>query len=228
MDTVIEKLSNMNIMAYETSARGIFYNGTSNANSPMYKSKVTLGDLLGTSSPLTDYLKVEYNQMKQQIGDVSFEDYKNMAFADTSFDYYSKSEKITELAVSIVVNGAILAVGAMLPLPIMIALGFVSGGKNIIEWKTGTDLITGEKLSAGDRIIRGLSGIADLALAGYGTYKMISTPKGNISAITAEKASGANDFKFGSNSKNHLKNVETVNTKRVLLVVIIWMNSIMH
>ncbi|WP_036098571.1 EndoU domain-containing protein [Listeria floridensis] len=29
-----------------------------------------------------------------------------------------------------------------------------------------------------------------------------------------EKASGANDFKFGSNSKNHLKNVETVNTKK--------------
>jgi hypothetical protein len=29
-----------------------------------------------------------------------------------------------------------------------------------------------------------------------------------------EKISGANNFKFGSNSKNHLKNVEAVNTKK--------------
>lgn len=89
MDSLIEKLSNMNIMGYETMARGSFSNGVNSVGVAMPKMKVTLEDLLGNNSPLTDYLRVEYNQMKQQIGDVSFEDYKKMAFADTSFDYYS-------------------------------------------------------------------------------------------------------------------------------------------
>ncbi|WP_228470700.1 CdiA family toxin C-terminal domain-containing protein [Listeria welshimeri] len=38
--------------------------------------------------------------------------------------------------------------------------------------------------------------------------------KGSGESGIIKKASGANDFKFGSNSKNHLKNVEAVNTKK--------------
>ncbi|WP_206850702.1 hypothetical protein, partial [Enterococcus plantarum] len=83
--------------------------------------KVTLEDILGNSSPLADYLRVEYNQMKQQIGDVSFEEYKNMAFVDTSFDYYSRNEKVKDLAVTLVINGAVLVVGGMLLWPLMVA-----------------------------------------------------------------------------------------------------------
>ena len=37
---------------------------------------------------------------------------------------------------------------------------------------------------------------------------------GGLADDVAEKASGANDFKFGDNVKNHLKNVENVNTKK--------------
>ncbi|WP_088809436.1 MULTISPECIES: CdiA family toxin C-terminal domain-containing protein [Listeria] len=41
--------------------------------------------------------------------------------------------------------------------------------------------------------------------SGNDGYSICSSPKGG---------SGASNFKFGSNSKNHLKNVETVNTKK--------------
>lgn len=198
MDTVVEKLSNMNIMAYETSARGIFYNGTSNANSPMYKSKVTLGDLLGTSSPLTDYLKVEYNQMKQEIGEVSFEDYKNMAFADTSFDYYSKSEKITDLAVTLIIGGATVYIGGLLPTAIMTALGYTAAGVNGYAAYTGKDLLTGKELSDGDRILRGLSAIADTAMALYGTVKIIQGNRYSASKIILDNGDSAYIAKDGT------------------------------
>lgn len=191
MDSLIEKLSNMNIMGYETMARGSFSNGVNSAGVAMPKMKVTLEDLLGNSSPLTDYLRVEYNQMKQQIGDVSFEEYKNMAFVDTSFDYYSRNEKVKDLAVTLVINGAVLVVGGMLPWPLMVALGLTSGGKNISEAWRGKDLFTGEELSTGDRILRGLSGVADVALAGYGTYKGIKPRKGTEKIVPVERETGS-------------------------------------
>ncbi|MBO0422880.1 pre-toxin TG domain-containing protein [Enterococcus plantarum] len=168
--------------------------------------KVTLEDILGNSSPLADYLRVEYNQMKQQIGDVSFEEYKNMAFVDTSFDYYSRNEKVKDLAVTLVINGAVLVVGGMLPWPLMVALGLTSGGKNISEAWRGKNLFTGKDLSTGDRILRGLSGVADVALAGYGTYKGIKPVKGTTKVIVSEKASGA-----GSRLDINIKNFEIKN-----------------
>ncbi|MBO0424012.1 pre-toxin TG domain-containing protein [Enterococcus plantarum] len=192
MDSLMEKLSNMNIMGYETMARGSFSNGVNSAGVAMPKMKVTLEDLLGNSSPLTDYLRVEYNQMKQQIGDVSFEEYKNMAFVDTSFDYYSRNEEIKDLAVTLVINGAVLVIGGTLPWPLMVALGLTSGGKNISDAWRGKDLFTGKDLSTGDRILRGLSGIADVALAGYGTYKGLRPRPGTTKVVVSEKASGAN------------------------------------
>lgn len=166
--------------------------------------KVTLEDILGNSSPLADYLRVEYNQMKQQIGDVSFEEYKNMAFVDTSFDYYSRNEKVKDLAVTLVINGAVLVVGGMLPWPLMVALGLTSGGKNISEAWRGKDLFTGKDLSTGDRILRGLSGVADVALAGYGTYKGIKPVKGTTKVIVSEKASGAKLNKLKPNEINNM------------------------
>lgn len=188
MDSLMEKLSNMNIMGYETMARGSFSNGVNSAGVTMPKMKVTLEELLGNSSPLTDYLRVEYNQMKQQIGDVSFEDYKKMAFADSSFDYYSRNEKVKGLAVTLVINGAVLVIGGMLPWPLMVALGLTSGGKNISEAWRGKDLFTGKELSTGDRILRGLSGVADVALAGYGTYKGVKALKGTKDVVVSEKS----------------------------------------
>ena len=53
--------------------------------------------------------------------------------------------------------------------------------------------------------------------SGRSNYKNIMTQAKNLQtaqALLNEKASGANNFKFGNNSKNHLKNVEVVNTKR--------------
>ncbi|MBO0471482.1 hypothetical protein JZO66_13080 [Enterococcus sp. DIV0242_7C1] len=94
----------MNIIRYETMARGSFSNGVNSAGVAMPKMKVTLEDLLGSSSPLTDYLRVEYDKMKQEIGDVSFEDYQKMAFADTSFDYYPRNKKLKNLATIMVVD----------------------------------------------------------------------------------------------------------------------------
>ncbi|MBC6295515.1 EndoU domain-containing protein [Listeria sp. FSL L7-1517] len=38
--------------------------------------------------------------------------------------------------------------------------------------------------------------------------------KGKKVEKSTKKASGANNFKFGSNSRNHLKNVEAINTKK--------------
>lgn len=38
---------------------------------------------------------------------------------------------------------------------------------------------------------------------------------------------GANNFKFGDNAKNHLKNVENISTKKGLVVDITWMNFTM-
>jgi len=192
MDSLIEKLSNMNIMGYETMARGSFSNGVNSVGVAMPKMKVTLEDLLGNNSPLTDYLRVEYNQMKQQIGDVSFEDYKKMSFADNSFDYYSRNEKVKDLAVTVVINGAVLVIGGTLPWPIMVTLGLTSGGKNISDAWRGKDLFTGKKLSTGDRILRGLSGVADVALAGYGTYKGLRPRKGTTKVVVSEKNSGTN------------------------------------
>ncbi|MCA5014415.1 MULTISPECIES: pre-toxin TG domain-containing protein [unclassified Enterococcus] len=192
MDSLIEKLSNMNIMGYETMARGSFSNGVNSAGVAMPKMKVTLEDLLGSSSPLTDYLRVEYDKMKQEIGDVSFEDYQKMAFADTSFDYYSRNEKVKDLAVTVVINGAVLVIGGMLPWQLMVALGLTSGAKNVSDAWRGKDLFTGKELSTGDRILRGLSGIADLALAGYGTYKGLKPLKGTNKVVVSEKSSTTN------------------------------------
>lgn len=124
------------------------------------KMKMTLDDLLGNSSLLTDYLRVEYNQMKQQLGDVSFEDYKKMAFADTSFDYYSRNEKVRDLGVTLVINGALIAIGATLPWLIMVALGLMSGGKNVSDAWRGKDLFTGKSLSTGDRLLRGFGSMS--------------------------------------------------------------------
>ncbi|GGC97560.1 hypothetical protein [Enterococcus wangshanyuanii] len=90
-------------------------------------------DLLGNGSPLTDYLRVEYDRMKQEIGDISFEDYQKMAFADTSFDYYSRNEKVKDLAVTVVINGAVLVIGGMLPWQLMVALGLTSEAKNVSD-----------------------------------------------------------------------------------------------
>ncbi|MBP2100453.1 pre-toxin TG domain-containing protein [Enterococcus rivorum] len=190
MDEFMEKLSNMNIMGYTTMARGAYSNGMNAAGVSKYKMKVGLGDILGSSSPLTDYLQVEYEEMRQKVGDVSFEEYQKMAFADTSFDYYSKSEQITGLAVTIIVNGTALAVGAMLPVPIMIALGLAGGVKNGYDTLSGKDLITGKELSQGDRILRGLAGIADIGLAAYGTYKGIKAMKGTKGVVPKVEVDG--------------------------------------
>ncbi|EOI06924.1 hypothetical protein UAY_00266 [Enterococcus moraviensis ATCC BAA-383] len=189
------------------------------ADDAMPKMKVTLEDLLGNSPPLTDYLRVEYNQMKQQIGDVSFEDYKNMAFADNSFDYYSRNEEIRDLAVTLVINGAVLVIGGTLPWPLMVALGLTSGGKNISDAWRGKDLFTGKKLSTGDRILRGLSGVADVALAGYGTYKGIKPVKGTKNVVVSDKASGAEpsskDLSQFENLKGEYASKEIPNADRV-------------
>ncbi|WP_321386944.1 pre-toxin TG domain-containing protein [uncultured Enterococcus sp.] len=212
LDGVLEKMSNMNIMGYETMARGSFSNGVNSAGVPTQKMKVTLDDILGSSSPLSDYLRVEYNEKKKQLGDVSYEDYQKMAFADTSFDYYSKGEKIKDLGVTLLVNGALIAVGAMLPWPIMVALGFASAGKNGYDAVTGKDLFTGKELTTGDRILRGLSGVADLALAIYGTYKGVQAIKGTNKVVSAynkknidiDDVVDANDIiKNSKNGKNY-------------------------
>ncbi|WP_083571663.1 hypothetical protein, partial [Enterococcus moraviensis] len=47
-------------------------------------------------------------------------------------------------------------------------------------------------LSTGDRILRGLSGVADVALAGYGTYKGLRPRKGTTKVVVSDKGSGAN------------------------------------
>lgn len=212
LDGVLEKMSNMNIMGYETMARGSFSNGVNSAGVPTQKMKVTLDDILGSSSPLSDYLRVEYNEKKKQLGDVSYEDYQKMAFADTSFDYYSKGEKIKDLGVTLLVNGALIAVGALLPWPIMVALGFASAGKNGYDAVTGKDLFTGKELTTGDRILRGLSGVADLALAVYGTYKGVQAIKGTNKVVSADNKKNididdvvdANDIiKNSKNGKNY-------------------------
>ncbi|WP_430598108.1 pre-toxin TG domain-containing protein [Enterococcus sp. AZ177] len=130
--------------------------------------------------------------MKPQIGEVSFEEYKNMAFLDTSFDYYSRNEQVEGLAMLIVVNGAKIAVGVMLPWPIMVvAWGLASGGKDISDAVRGKDLLTGEELSTREHISRGLSGIVDVALAAYGTYKGVQVFKGTKGAVVGKKASRA-------------------------------------
>ena len=61
----------------------------------------------------------------------------------------------------------------MLPVPIMIALRLADGMKNGYVALSGKDLIAERELSQGNQILRGLSGIVDFGLAGYGTYKGI-------------------------------------------------------
>ncbi|WYJ94226.1 hypothetical protein A5889_001728 [Enterococcus sp. 9D6_DIV0238] len=79
-----------------------------------------------------------------------------------------------------------------------------SGAKNVSDAWRGKDLFTGKELSTGDRILRGLSGIADLALAGYGTYKGLKPLKGTNKVVVSEKTSGAN---VGKNLQNQSKNL---------------------
>nr|WP_246456425.1 EndoU domain-containing protein [Listeria immobilis] len=93
---------------------------------------------------------------------------------------------------------------------------------------TGEHPITGDKLSWGER---GLSLLFIIPLAKIGKYvakgfKFVTEGVEDLSKLhkkadkgkkvekSTKKASGANNFKFGSNSRNHLKNVEAINTKK--------------
>ncbi|MBP2100448.1 pre-toxin TG domain-containing protein [Enterococcus rivorum] len=78
----------------------------------------------------------------------------------------------------------------MLPVPIMIALGLTGGVKNGYDALSGKDLITGRELSQGDRILRGLAGIADIGLAAYGTYKGIKAMKGTKGVVPKVEVDG--------------------------------------
>ncbi|MFS7199937.1 hypothetical protein CKN63_07650 [Carnobacterium divergens] len=88
---------------------------------------------------------------------------------------------------NIIVNGAMLAVGASLPWKIAAAWGLVSGVKNGTEAAIGKDAITGKELSNQEKIARGLFGALDIGLLGYGGLKGF---KGRVK--TTKKASGAN------------------------------------
>jgi hypothetical protein len=114
--------------------------------------------------------------------------------------------------VTLVINGTVLVIGGMLPWPLMVALGLTSGGKNISDAWQGKDLFTEKELSTGDRILRGLSGVADVALAGYGTYKGLKPVKGTNKVVVSEKASGVKIPEVEINnllSKRNIKHIQT-------------------
>ena len=192
MDHFAEDLSNFDINGQSTTSRVAIPNPNYSVDGidrdPMLQ-KVTLSDLLYPKSPLTQYFKEEYAKIKELGYDVSYEDYQELCFASTAFEYYSIGEENRDLAVNIIVNGAMLAVGASLPWKIAAAWGLVSGVKNGTEAAVGKDAITGKDLSPQERIARGLFGALDVGLAGYsgakGFKNRVKTPK---------KASGANSI----------------------------------
>lgn len=189
MDHFAEDLSNFDINGQSTTSRVAIPNPNYSVDGidrdPMLQ-KVTLSDLLYPKSPLTQYFKEEYAKIKELGYDVSYEDYQELCFASTAFEYYSIGEENRDLAVNIIVNGAMLAVGASLPWKIAAAWGLVSGVKNGTEAAVGKDAITGKDLSPQERIARGIFAALDVGLAGYsgakGFKNRVKTPK---------KASGA-------------------------------------
>ncbi|WP_245617794.1 deaminase domain-containing protein [Carnobacterium gallinarum] len=92
------------------------------------------------------------------------------------------------LVVNTVVNGAVLAIGAALPWKIAMGLGLVSGSVNSYEGISG-NTIGGRKLSGKERILRGVFGTLDLALAGYSGVKGFKNRGSKVPEVP-EKAGG--------------------------------------
>ncbi len=91
------------------------------------------------------------------------------------------------------VNGAVLAIGAALPWKIAMVLGLVSGSVNSYEAISG-NTIGGRELSGKERIMRGVFGALDLALAGYSGVKGFRNRGSKVPEVL-EKASGAGKLK---------------------------------
>ncbi|WP_225535209.1 MULTISPECIES: pre-toxin TG domain-containing protein [unclassified Enterococcus] len=89
----------------------------------------------------------------------------------------------------------------------MVALGLTSGAKNVSDAWRRKDLFTGKELSTGNRILRGLSGVADLALAGYGTYKGLKPLKGMNKVVVSEKTSGRTKTQKVESFQNRINDV---------------------
>ncbi|MBO0471480.1 hypothetical protein JZO66_13070 [Enterococcus sp. DIV0242_7C1] len=73
-------------------------------------------------------------------------------------------------------------------------------------------MFTGKELSTGDRILRGLSGLADLALAGYGTYKGLKLLKGTNKVVASREGSSYKipDIEITNPlSKRNIKHIQT-------------------
>ncbi|MGX7419522.1 hypothetical protein ACWOFR_12055, partial [Carnobacterium gallinarum] len=152
--------------------------------------QVSLTDLMYRKSPLTTYMKAEYLALQQESGvGCTYEEYEALAFASTAFEYTSFNEKKTNLVVNTVVNGAVLAIGAALPWKIAMGLGLVSGSVNSYESISG-NTIGGRKLSGKERILRGVFGTLDLALAGYSGVKGFKNRGSKVPEVP-EKAGGA-------------------------------------
>ena len=209
MDHFAEDLSNFDINGQSTTSRVAIPNPNYSVDGmdrdPMLQ-KVTLSDLLYPKSPLTQYFKEEYAKIKELGYDVSYEDYQELCFASTAFEYYSIGEENRDLAVNIIVNGAMLAVGASLPWKIAAAWGLVSGVKNGTEAAVGKDAITGKDLSPQERIARGLFGALDVGLAGYagakGFKNWVKTPK----KASGAKSSGEDIFNYTNKVNEHMAN----------------------
>ncbi|MGX7419514.1 hypothetical protein ACWOFR_12015 [Carnobacterium gallinarum] len=92
------------------------------------------------------------------------------------------------------VNGAVLAIGAALPWKIAMGLGLVSGSVNSYESISG-NTIGGRKLSGKERILRGVFGTLDLALAGYSGVKGFKNRGSKVPEVP-EKAGGTNPSKI--------------------------------
>lgn len=218
MDKLMEGLSNLDINSQHTAAKITIPNPDYSANgmdrNPNLTS-VTLSDLLNQKSPLGIYLKDEYAKIKAETGsDITYQQYKDLAFASTAFEYYSFDEQKDDFAISVVVNGAVMLLGGALPTAIGVALNLVSGGVNMYGAVTGTELGSGEKLSTSERIMRGVFGTLEIGIAGYAGVKgfksRVKTPEKVPEAEVPKKASGSKipdvEIKspLGKNIKKHI------------------------
>lgn len=206
MDQFVEKLSHFDIASETTPAKVAIPNPNYSADGMDRNGslqQVSLTDLMYRKSPLTTYMKAEYLALQQESGvGCTYEEYEALAFASTAFEYTSFNEKKTNLVVNTVVNGAVLAIGAALPWKIAMGLGLLSGSVNSYEGISG-NTIGGRKLSGKERILRGVFGTLDLALAGYSGVKGFRNRGSKVPEIP-EKAGGANLNKLKPNEINNM------------------------
>ncbi|MGC6770061.1 EndoU domain-containing protein, partial [Enterococcus sp. LJL51] len=122
------------------------------------------------------------------------------------------------------VNGALIFFQSKLPLAIANTLDMIGTVTNATEAWTGKELITGRKLSTGERILKVSFAVLEGFMLGYNGAKTVKGKVTKVPEIDGDAGStyhgqtvrGKNyHVRIGSNAENHLKNAEKITGKTV-------------